>query len=80
MSRGADLYDCFMAMRYDREAAKDRGLWALMCRMAQAWNDEDQAVGRKRTYFSPKQTAERNVRFTATVVVSGRRDKGTRRR
>lgn len=72
MSRGADLYDCFMALRYDREAAKAAGLWALMCRMAQSWNEEDQKAGRKKTYFPPSVVRARNTRHTATVVVKGR--------
>lgn len=71
MSRGADLYDCFMALRYDREAAKDAGLWALMCRMAQSFHDEDKAAGR-RSYFRPKETTQRNVRYAATVLAPGR--------
>lgn len=71
-SRGAELYDCFMALRYDREAARDEGLWALMCRMAQSWNDEDKAANRQ-TYFPPRETVQRNVRYKATVVVGRKR-------
>lgn len=66
-SRGAELYDLFMAMRYDRAAANEAGLWKIMCRMAQAWNDEDKSAGR-RTYFSPAESIERTVRYQATVV------------
>lgn len=66
-SRGAELYDPFMGLRYEREAARDAGLWSLMCRMAQAWNDEDKAAGRK-SYFSPRETVERSIRYRATVV------------
>jgi len=68
MSRGADLYDAFMAMRFDREAAKDKGLWALMCRMASAWNEEDKAAGRQ-SYFPPDETVQRNVHHNAQVIV-----------
>lgn len=64
MSRGADLYDCFMALRYDRGAAKLHGLWALMCRMASDWHEEDQKAGR-RTYFPPKETVQRNIQHMA---------------
>lgn len=72
MSRGADLYDAFMAMRFDRAAAKDKGLWALMCRMASTWNEEDKAAGRQ-SYFPPDQTVSRNVHHNAVVVVKGRK-------
>lgn len=41
LQRGAELYDLFMSMRYDREAAKRLGVWALMCRMAQQMREDD---------------------------------------
>lgn len=44
-NRGAEIYDLFMAMRFDRKNAK--GVWAIMCRMASNWNEEDKAAGRK---------------------------------
>lgn len=78
MSRGADLYDAFMAMRFDREAAKDKGLWALMCRMASSWNEEDKAAGRQ-SYFPPKETVQRNVRRAAVAVTKPTRTR-TRQR
>lgn len=60
--RGADLYDLFMTMRYDRANAK--GVWAVMCRMAQEWNEEDKEAGRKS--FSPARTVlERHVQHVA---------------
>jgi hypothetical protein len=34
MLRGAELYDVFMAMRFDREAAAAAGAWSLLCRMS----------------------------------------------
>lgn len=40
-NRGAELYDLFMNIRFNREAAKEAGLWAVMCRMASEWNAED---------------------------------------
>lgn len=71
-ARGGDLYDAFMAMRYDREEARDEGLWALMCRMAQTWNDEDKAAGRQ-SYYPAKETVQRNVRHKATIMVKAKR-------
>lgn len=70
MSRGAELYDLFMAMRYDREQAKLYGLWKLMCRMASKWNEEDKAAGRQ-SYFPPKRAVEQFVHINADVVVRG---------
>jgi hypothetical protein len=41
-TRGAQLYDAVMAMRYDREKAKELGIdWTFVCRMAEMWNGED---------------------------------------
>lgn len=42
--RGAELYDLFMTMRFDRAAAKEHQVWAVMCRMASQWNEEDKAA------------------------------------
>lgn len=49
MQRGAQLYDLFMALRYERAAATDRGIWAIMCRVAMDFRREDEAqrAGRK---------------------------------
>lgn len=45
-SRGADIYDLWMAMRYCREEAKVLGVWKEMCRLSEQWNAEDKAAGR----------------------------------
>lgn len=39
--RGAQLYDLFMILRYERGVAKAKGVWALACRLAQDWREED---------------------------------------
>lgn len=39
MARGAQLYDLFMEIRYNRAGAT--GLWSVMCRLAEAWREED---------------------------------------
>jgi hypothetical protein len=44
-NRGADLYDLWMAMRYERDEAKRLGLWGEMCRLSEGWNDEDKKAG-----------------------------------
>lgn len=72
MSRGAELYDLFMAMRYDREQAKLYGLWKLMCRLGQMWNEEDKKAHRQ-SYFPPKRAVEQFVHINADVVVRGKK-------
>ena len=40
--RGALLYDAFMAMRYDRKAAKELQLdYKLVCRIGEMFHDQD---------------------------------------
>lgn len=39
--RGMILFDLFMEMRYRRAGAK--GLWSIMCRLAEEWREEDKA-------------------------------------
>lgn len=68
MSRGADLYDFFMNMRYNRAQAGVFGLWKMACRMAQDWHDEDVAAGRK-SFYGPKEIVERHVHLKADVLV-----------
>jgi hypothetical protein len=46
-SRGQDLYDLFMNMRYNRAVASEAGVWAEMCRLAEGWHDEDLAANRQ---------------------------------
>lgn len=43
--RGAEMYDLFMAMRYERPLAKSLKLFAILCGLAHRYRDED---GRKR--------------------------------
>jgi hypothetical protein len=44
-NRGADLYDLWMAMHYDRDDAKKYGVRSELCRMAERWNDQDWKTG-----------------------------------
>jgi|VirMetMinimDraft_7_1064189.scaffolds.fasta_scaffold00089_37 hypothetical protein len=41
MLRGAQLYDMFMLLRYERGVAQLRGIWALTCELARQWRAED---------------------------------------
>lgn len=61
-SRGAEVYDLFMTMRFDRANAE--GVWAVMCRMASEWNAEDKEANR-RSFGPVKKVMERNVRYRA---------------
>lgn len=56
MQRGADLYDLFMAMRYERDKATDLGIWAIMCRMAQEYREQDARDREGRKSWQPAST------------------------
>lgn len=45
--RGAQVYDLFMGLRFDREAAGAQGVWSVMCRLASDWHEADQKAGRR---------------------------------
>lgn len=49
MTRGAELYDLFMTLRFDRSHAKDEAIWSQMCAVASAYRDADKTTrgGRK---------------------------------
>lgn len=64
-NRGAELYDLFMAYRYDRGVSKALGLWSLICRMGSVWNEEDKETGRQ-SYGDPRETKERMIRYLGT--------------
>lgn len=48
-ARGVQLYDLFMAQRYERADSKDWGTWSAMCRLAEDFRGEDieKRAGRK---------------------------------
>lgn len=39
--RGAELYDLFMVIRFERGLARLRGVWTVMCALASAYRDSD---------------------------------------
>ena len=41
MTRGAEIYDLFMVLRYDRETGKLLKLWRIINRMAALFREED---------------------------------------
>lgn len=72
--RGAELYDLFMAMRYDRGTAKLFGVWAIMCRMASMWKEEDGRLGVKSyASLSDIQQEGRILKYTAVRNTISRR-------
>ena len=66
--RGAQLADMFMALRYDRDAANEAGVWGFMCRMAEAWRNEDREAGRESFGDYQKFMAE-NMHLNPSAVV-----------
>lgn len=55
LQRGAELYDLFMAMRYQRGLAKALGIWTIMCALANTYRREDeQTRPGLQSWFDPK--------------------------
>lgn len=49
--RGAQLYDLFMCLRFERKLATLRGVWTMMCSLARAFRDADNhARGGRRSW------------------------------
>lgn len=69
--RGAELYDLFMTLRYDRKLAAKLKVWKLLCRMAMGYRREDQAerAGRKSWGATSRIIAARPY-LQATTVAS----------
>lgn len=44
MVRGAEIYDLFMAVRYEREEATKNKVWRALNRLAAKFRDEDKAA------------------------------------
>jgi hypothetical protein len=69
--RGAELFDLFMAMRFDRASAEAAGAWSLMCRMAAAFKCEDDRERDGRQSWDDVETVKaRNSHLMATVVAN----------
>lgn len=62
--RGAALIDLIMAMRFDRQAAKEFGAWSVVCRMASNWREEDREAGRV-SMMPLNESMERHVQHKA---------------
>lgn len=58
--RGAELYDLFMALRWDRAVASGLHVFTALSRMAAAFRAEDvRARAGRRSWASPRQIIER---------------------
>lgn len=53
LQHGAQFYDLFMSMRYERDTAGELGLWAVMCRLAAKFRNEDEAKRNGRKSWQP---------------------------
>lgn len=74
MVRGRELYHLFMVMRYERGLAKALGVWAIMCRMALMWRQEDEAErGGRKSWQAPSRVIEKlPVSIKASGVYVGK--------
>jgi hypothetical protein len=73
MVRGAELYDLFMALRYDRPTAYPLKLWSVVCRAAAIFRDEDlRERSARASWRSPAAILARRPYLTATVLDRGR--------
>ena len=62
--RGAILYDLFMALRFERTAAEEAGIWSAMCRLASIWREEDRTQTEAPSWANWKAYLERNPHLT----------------
>lgn len=53
LSRGAQLYDLFRALRRDRSEAAELGLWTAICRLELKWHEEDERERPGRRSYTP---------------------------
>lgn len=59
MVRGAELYDVFMAMRYEREEAKQQQAFTTLANLARAYRDADVAKRAGRQSWSLREALAR---------------------
>lgn len=68
--RGAEIYDLFMAMRYERALAAKLKVWTTMCQLAAEWRREDEAErGGRASWGNWRAWLENNgARLSAVVI------------
>lgn len=71
-ARGAELYDLFMVLRFDRERAKFLRVFQALCRLASNWRREDRArrAGR-RSWRKPEDVLETRGYLRAISIYDG---------
>jgi hypothetical protein len=71
-TRGALLYDTFMAMRYDRAAASAAGIdYRFLCRVGEMFHNEDKDAGRTSFRSVTEVSQERDCQVNARVYRCG---------
>lgn len=69
--RGAQMYDFFMDLRYNRDEAKRDKIWGVMCRVAETYRDEDIARrGGRESWMDPRVTIEAHPHLKADRLPS----------
>ena len=72
--RGAELYDLFMALRFDRQTATALKVWKLLNRLAAIYRAEDKAERAGRlSWRPPAEILMRRPYLKADVLTAGRR-------
>jgi hypothetical protein len=71
LTRGAELYDLIMVLRFDRGPAQLLKVWNLICRLASEYRAEDQRerAGRK-SWRSAREIIDRRPYLAGTVVAN----------
>lgn len=59
--RGAELYDLFMVLRFERGMARAKGIWTMMCALASAYRDADKYARAGRQSWQPVDLAMRRI-------------------
>ena len=77
--RGSQLYDLFMAQRFDRAEAIEAETWKSMCRLAAEYREDDTANrSGRRSWFglsNPEHVLNRLPYLLAHTVVKARKPK-----
>lgn len=74
LQRGAELYDLFMALRFERPLAAKLNLWTIVCRAATFFRTEDFAArDGRRSWGAPERVIDRRPYLTAIVMQTARR-------
>lgn len=69
--RGAELYDLFMALRFDRPLARRLSLWRLICRLAAGYREEDRDQrGGRISWRDPRRVLDERPWLQASIVTT----------